>query len=69
MVIEIIPCGTLVKTIYGNIEGMIICCNIGFDSIKYEISYFLNGKEESVWMNEEQFETDIKKIKIGFKKE
>lgn len=67
MVIKIIPCGTLIKTVYGNIEGMITCCDIRFNKIQYEISYFLNGEEQTIWMHEEQFETNKEKIKIGFK--
>jgi hypothetical protein len=65
--ISLIPCGIIVKSRYGNIEGMITCQNIRFDKVQYEISYFNNGEQKTVWMNEGEFETDIKKQWIGFK--
>lgn len=62
------PCGTLVKSKYGNIEGMITCQNIRFDKVQYEVSYFNNGEQKAIWMNENEFTTDVKKYAIGFAK-
>lgn len=67
--LKVIPCGTIVKTKYGNIEGMITCISIKFDKVLYEVSYFLNGDQKTVWMNEPEFEPSIVQDKstIGFK--
>ena len=62
------PCGTLVKSKYGNIEGMVTCQNLRFDKVQYEISYFNNGEQKAIWMNENEFTTDVKKYAIGFSK-
>ena len=66
-IVLLIPCETIVKSKYGNIEGMITCQNIRFDKVQYEISYFNDGEQKTVWMNEGEFETDVKKQSIGFK--
>ena len=61
-----LPCGSIVKTKLSNIEGMITCQSIRFDKVQYEISYFNNGEQRTVWMNENEFETNIEKQVIGF---
>ena len=62
------PCGATIKTKIGSIEGMITCQSIRFGNVKYEISYFSDGKQESIWMHEDEFTTnDTKQTKIGFK--
>ena len=51
-----------------DIEGMITSVNICFDKVRYEISYFVSGKQESIWMNESEFElSEVSKIKVGYK--
>jgi hypothetical protein len=65
--LTLFPCGTMVKTKYGSIKGMITSQNIRFDRVQYEISYFNAGEHETVWMNENEFEIDEEKRKLGFK--
>ena len=60
------PCGAMVKTKLSNIEGMITCQSIRFDKVQYEISYFNNGEQKTVWMNENEFETNTERKMIGF---
>ena len=55
------PCGATVKTKYGNIDGMITAQSIRFDKIQYEISYFNSGDQKTIWMNENEFETNAEK--------
>lgn len=62
------PCGTLVRSKYGNIEGMITAQNLRFERVQYEVSYFNNGEQKAIWMNENEFTTDVKKYAIGFAK-
>ena len=65
---EIIPCGTLVNTIIGNVEGQITASCIRFDSIEYELSYIYCGEFKTIWVREEQLnKIEIVKQKIGFK--
>lgn len=59
-------CGSIVKTKLSKIEGMITCQSIRFDKIQYEISYFLNGEQKTIWMNENEFEVNIEREIIGF---
>jgi hypothetical protein len=66
--IEVFPCGEIVRTIIGDIEGMITAVCIRFEEVRYEISYFVNQEQCTVWMNEKEFRTNITKIPIGFKK-
>jgi hypothetical protein len=67
MTVELLPCGTMVKTKLGSISGMITASVIRFDKLQYEISYFHDGEEKTVWMNEAQFTTEANKTTIGFK--
>ena len=60
------PCGTFVRSKYGNIEGMITAQSLRFDKVQYEVSYFNNGEQKGIWMNENEFTTDVKKYAIGF---
>lgn len=62
------PCGILVRSKYGNIEGMITAQSLRFDKVQYEVSYFNNGEQKAIWMNENEFTTDVKKYAIGFVK-
>ena len=67
---NLIPCGTIVKPKSSNIEMTITQISIRFDYTNYELSYFLNGKEEQVWMQEQLFDviSPTEKIKVGFAK-
>ena len=47
---------------------MITCISIKFDKVQYEISYFYLGEQKIVWLDENEFETNENKYKIGFKK-
>ena len=49
------PCGVLITTKLGKIDGMITCISIRFDKIQYEITYLKDGEEKTSWMNEMQF--------------
>ena len=61
------PCGATVKTKYGAIDGMITAQSIRFDKVQYEISYFNSGDQKTIWMNENEFETNAEKRAVGFK--
>ena len=64
---NIYPCGTTVKTKIGSINGMITCCSIRFDKANYEITYFVNMEQKTMWMSEQEFETSGTKTPIGYK--
>lgn len=61
------PCGSPIKTKYGNIEGMITAQSLRFDKIQYEITYFNSGEQKCIWMNENEFIANSDKCQIGFK--
>jgi hypothetical protein len=61
----IYKCGTKVKI--HNYEGTIVGICIRFGNISYDISYFVNGDQKTVWLHETEFTTESTKQKIGFK--
>lgn len=66
---EILKCGITVIFKLARIEGMITCAAIRFDKVTYEVTYFINGKSESTWVNEFEIEVkDPETQSIGFKK-
>ena len=68
--IQIYKCGTQVEIPIGEIDGWVSNISINFDNISYEISYFIErGVLHTIWLNESQFITGKRKIKIGFKNE
>jgi hypothetical protein len=66
--IEAYPCGTSVEIKILKMEAMITCVAIRFDKVNYELSYFSNGEERLIWLNEKQFTTQSNKEVIGFRK-
>lgn len=66
--LEIYSCGIIVNIKLTDIKGMITCISIKFDKVQYEISYFYLGEQKIVWLDENEFETNENKYKIGFKK-
>jgi hypothetical protein len=66
--IEAFPCGTLITTKIGKVQAMITAATIRFNSVNYEVSYFLDHEYKSAWLNESEFSTDGEKtMEIGFK--
>lgn len=65
--LSVVPCGTIVKTVIGSIEGMITAFIVRFDKVQYEISYFHDGEQKTLWMNEMEFTAKTEKQSIGFK--
>jgi hypothetical protein len=66
---EIFQCGIYVIIKLANIKGIITCCAIRFDKVTYEITYFIGGKQETIWVNQGEIEIeDSETLKIGFKK-
>lgn len=62
------PCGTLVKHKLGKFEAEITAIMIRFNSVRYELTYFIDGEECTVTVTDTQFTTEpTVKIKIGFK--
>lgn len=65
---NVYKCGTNVLTKLGKVEGIITEVCIRFDSVQYGVSYFKDSEYKTVWLNENEFETDSKqKNKVGFK--
>jgi len=53
--IKLYPSGTHIRTTIGQIEGMITAACVRFSSVSYEIAYFYDGEQRTVWMNEAEF--------------
>jgi len=63
---ELYECGTNVKSVQGNMQGIITGINIRFGAIQYEFSYWLNGDHKSIWVSDVEIESEKEKQKIGF---
>jgi len=65
--VRVFPCGVPVITIVGSIEGLITAVVLRYEAISYEITYFYEGEQMTVWLTEHQFFTKAKKKTIGYK--
>ncbi len=66
---DIYACGTPVIIKNLDVNGLITGISIRFSRVSYEISYFYNGDQKIIWMDEIEFnirEYEKKSI-IGFK--
>jgi hypothetical protein len=65
---ELISCGTEVKTKIGNLKCLISEIYINYDNVKYKLTYLHNGKFETVTMSFDEFEiiSETKKTIVGF---
>lgn len=66
--LTVVPCGTKVSSILGNVEGIITAISIRFNRASYEVSYFAGHDYKQIWMDEQEFKYTTKKETIGFKK-
>lgn len=66
---QLIKCGTRIKTKLSNIEGIITAITIRFKAVAYELSYFHEGEYKTAWLNETEFDiSNCERSQIGFKK-
>ena len=67
---QVLQCGTLVKTKLSKIEAMITAITIRFGKVVYEVSYFDELKYTTAWLAKEEFEVSMKAktTTIGFVK-
>jgi hypothetical protein len=65
---DVIECGREAKTKLGQKDALITAVCIRYEKITYELTYFNNGKFDTVWMHETEFILKEKntKTKIGF---
>lgn len=66
--ISLIPCGTFITIKAGGFDAMVTAASIRFDDIRYEVTYFVNMKAETLWLNEAEFELSGERREIGFRK-
>jgi len=55
---KVIKYGTKVKTVIGGIKALVTGCCIRNENISYEISYFHNGTNLTVWVQAIEIEID-----------
>ena len=55
---KVIKYGTKVKTVIGSIKALVTGCCIRNENISYEISYFHNGTNLTVWVQGIEIEVD-----------
>ncbi len=64
---KVYECGTEINIKNVNIDGFITGINIRNKIVRYEISFFSNGKYNQMWMNEYEFKIkNGNKTSIGF---
>ena len=64
---KIIPCGTPVVLLHGNIAGIISCVAIRYDTIVYEVTYLVDGNYNTVNVQECELYLESEKVPIGYK--
>ena len=64
---QIYKCGTQVTLKDANINGRIVTVQLDFDAVSYKIAYFDGLKKITDWFNEDEFTTDVKQVKIGYR--
>lgn len=66
---EVLKCGIEVTPRLSNIKGIITAVSIRFNMVTYELTYFIEGKREIIWVDENELVIENSdKQKIGFKK-
>jgi len=63
---QILKAGTKIKTVIGDIEGMIIGVIITMDLVEYKIRYFSSGQEHITWLHRYEIEVFKSNSKVGF---
>ena len=58
--------GTRIKSLIGDIEGVITEVSLQPSSVVYKMSYFSGGSYMNVWLYEFEFEICAKKSTAGF---
>ena len=66
MSLQIVPYGTKVRSIIGNIEMIIIGVVIRNNWMEYHLSYFVGGEHKTCWIGRNEFEIVPAKKKAGF---
>lgn len=59
--------GTNVCFDRGTLQGVITAILIRDESVRYEVSYFLNGEFKEIWLNETMFVAEGNKTTIGYR--
>lgn len=65
--VRLYPCGSMVTTWVGEVNGMITAQTIRFGSVQYEITYFTD-QQRTMWMSEKEFHCKEDKEVFGFRK-
>jgi hypothetical protein len=63
---KVYKCGTLVTTVIGKIEGIIVAVEIETNNVLYKIRYFHSGIEAICWLNVYEIEISKPKQQAGF---
>lgn len=66
MAIQIVPFGTKVKTVIGDIEMIVIGVCIRHQWMEYHMSYFVAGEHKTCWIGRNEFIIAPDKKKAGF---
>lgn len=65
---DIYKCGTEVVSITGTLSGSISAVEIRYDTVVYEITYFISGEPKTAWLREQQLNFYGKeKTQIGYR--
>lgn len=65
----VLKCGTQATPKLSNIKGIITAISIRFNMVTYELTYFIEGKREIIWVDENELNIEqSEKLQIGFKK-
>ena len=68
MAMTIYPCGMEAVIKLPMVAGNITAVTIRFEFVTYEITYYVEGVQQRVWVHENEIMKDGEKLTIGFKK-
>ena len=65
---NIYPCGMEAVIKRPLVVGNITAVTIRFEFVTYEVTYYVDGVQQRVWVHEDEIMKDGKKLTLGFKK-
>ena len=63
----IYPCGSAVVITRSGYQGDVTAVEIRYELVRYEVTYYIDGMQQRVWVHENELNNPINKAKVGFK--
>ena len=64
---NIYPCGSSVVITRSGYQGDVTAVEIRYELVRYEVTYYVEGVQQRIWVHEKELNNPINKVKLGFK--